>query len=54
MSLQFIPSLETLSYKLDNFSCISRLMRMFTLFYQDPEKPGDKPKMQTYDVDLNT
>lgn len=54
MSLQFILSLETLSYKLDNFGCINRLMRMFTLFYQDPEKPGDKPKMQTYDVDLNT
>lgn len=53
MRLQFIPSLETLSYKLDNFSCINRLMRIFT-FYQDPEKPGDKPKMQTYEVDLNT
>lgn len=52
MRLQFIPSLETLSYRLDNFSCINRLMR-FTLFYQDPEKPGDKPKMQTYEVDLN-
>ena len=24
------------------------------LFHQDPEKPGDKPRMQTYDVDLNT
>lgn len=54
MRLQFIPSLETLSYKLDKFGCINRLMRILTLFYQDPEKPGDKPKMQTYEVDLNT
>ncbi|XP_048770414.1 succinate dehydrogenase [ubiquinone] iron-sulfur subunit, mitochondrial-like [Ostrea edulis] len=28
-------------------------MKKFAVYRWDPEKPGDKPKMQTYEVDLN-
>ena len=32
-----------------------RFYDILTFFFlQDPDKDGDKPRMQTYDVDLNT
>ncbi|XP_064610890.1 succinate dehydrogenase [ubiquinone] iron-sulfur subunit, mitochondrial-like [Liolophura sinensis] len=29
-------------------------MKQFSIYRWDPDKPGDKPHMQTYDVDLNS
>lgn len=29
-------------------------MKKFQVYRWDPDTPGDKPRMQTYDIDLNT
>lgn len=29
-------------------------LKKFSIYRWDPEKQGDKPHMQTYEVDLNT
>lgn len=29
-------------------------MKKFQVYRWDPDKPGDKPRMQTYEIDLNT
>lgn len=28
-------------------------LKKFAIYRWDPDKPGDKPRMQTYEVDLN-
>lgn len=29
-------------------------IKKFQVYRWDPDTPGDKPRMQTYDIDLNT